>query len=73
MLGSDLRHTRTAIRCAREAKETSSEGEDSGEIEWLIELLQRQEVVEEEKERKRKEIEKWPPERLKMPQCTQVR
>ena len=70
MLGSDIQCTNEALRHAEEAKK--ADGDDSKEVDWLIELLKRQKAVEEEKIKGMKKIEKWTLSSLKMPPCTQV-
>lgn len=82
LLGSDLQNTTTAIKFAQLARQKTSKGEEEeeevndeeeeSELEWLIELLERQRSVEEARVKGRKELEKWPLVKLGMPQYTQV-
>ena len=71
MLGTGLHVTSMALEHARQARATA--GEDLKEVEWLLELLNRQREVEERKEQGMRVIEKWPRQQLKMPHYNQVR
>lgn len=69
MLGNDLQFVVPALQHAEAAMETAGE-ENIKEIKWLVELLQRQKRIEEEKKRASKLMENS--EQHKMPQFTQV-
>ena len=73
LLGSDLQSTTAAIRYALLARQNPSmDKEEVKELEWLIEILQRQKLVEEAKERRKKEMGPCPLVKLVPPQYSKV-
>ena len=71
LLGAEHHCTAAALQHAQDARRVAAK--DCEEVEWLIQVLERQKAVEERKEEGKKKLERIPLEELKMLQFTQVK